>query len=744
MKTFIIKLTLFILIGSHTFLTAQIQELNGYILDNKNNPLEAVNISIANTTGTTTDSTGFFRLSLKPGNYTLFISSMGYKNVFFPVSITPNRKAPVQIKMYPSILEQKDAIIIYGDYTLDPLDANRDKWLNSTDDILKRFAGVEMMQRANFATEPTIRGSSAGQIGVTIDGMKIFHACVDRMDPVSAYVEVENLESLELSKGSFDLSNQQTIGGSLNFVTQKANYKSPFYINMESGFESVSRLKRMRGKLNFSSGLWALRVSASLKKSSDYYAGDGRQIYNSGYSKNNYALNLSRKIGETSSLKFNYIGDNAWDIGYPALIMDATKTKSHIASIDFNKTDISKHWNSLSTKIYYTRVEHWMDDYARSEEEIKKREIMPNMYMPMFGKSETMGLILKSTLMISDNQILKLTTDYYRLAAFADMKMYALDNAIAPAYLVNIPRIYTNNYALTADHQWFLSQNTRLRTNFRLDYSTRTLDDEFGKRLLNAYWNKSNLDKNYFIGGISANIERILDAYNTFNLKLASSQRLPTHMENYGYLLFNVLDGYFYTGSPNLQPEHSLQIETDWKFNSSKFNSKTSIYFSRINNYINGKLLDDEFKVYANFDHVYISGIENSFAIKLNRRLNLNNTFSYTFGYNPVLDEHLPYIPPFSGNFSLSWQADNYWLEAATRYAASQNNIAQKTTREDVTPGFVLFNIRSRIKFFTNWELKLGIENILDKKYHDHLSINNLPGRGRNIYAGISFNYSDL
>ncbi len=71
--------------------------------------------------------------------------------------------------------------------------------LSSSDELIGRLGGVNMIRRGNYAYEPVIRGLSGGQINVTIDGMKMLGACTDKMDPVSSYVEPQNLESISIS-----------------------------------------------------------------------------------------------------------------------------------------------------------------------------------------------------------------------------------------------------------------------------------------------------------------------------------------------------------------------------------------------------------------------------------------------------------------------------------------------------------------------------------------------------------------
>jgi len=530
------------------------------------------------------------------------------------------------------------------------------------------------------------------------------------------------------------------VGGSFNFVTEKADYGKPFTVQSEAGYESVSSLQRIRFKTNYSKNGWALRLSGSLKKSDDYYAGGHYPIDNSGYQKNNYSLSLGRKISDRQDIKIYYIGDNAWDIGYPALIMDARKTQSHILNVQYTVQDITPLWNRFSLKVYFNTVHHWMDDYDRSKEEISNREVMPGMYMPMYGETAAGGFISSFTF-VREKHILTALLEYYHMSAFADMDMYAFDPDISPAYLINIADARTDNFAVTLKHNWLLSPKTTLRTDLRFDYSRRDLFNEYGKRPLQSLYPNTDMRKNYIGLGISLNLERALDNHSTVLLKLAQSQRLPSHMENYGYMLYNVLDGYFYYGNPTLKPERSLQAEGGFRWQASGFNGQISAFVSKVDDYISGYLMEDEFKKYDNFSHVYLAGAEGSLAWSLSETLAFFGSLSYTYGQNTAFDEPLPYIPPLAGSAKLQYAFRYYWFEAEGRFAADQTRIAHKTTREDYTPGFFIFNLRAQIALGEHWKIKLGVENAFDRYYYEHLSIANLPGRGRNLYFGVNYSF---
>ena len=44
-----------------------------------------------------------------------------------------------------------------------------------------------MVKRGSYAWEPLINGMATERTVITIDGMRIFGACTDKMDPITSY-----------------------------------------------------------------------------------------------------------------------------------------------------------------------------------------------------------------------------------------------------------------------------------------------------------------------------------------------------------------------------------------------------------------------------------------------------------------------------------------------------------------------------------------------------------------------------
>lgn len=59
-----------------------------------------------------------------------------------------------------------------------------------------------------------------GPVALTLDGVPVAGACIDRMDPASSYVEPENLARIDVRRGGASLDGAMQNAGSLDLVTE--------------------------------------------------------------------------------------------------------------------------------------------------------------------------------------------------------------------------------------------------------------------------------------------------------------------------------------------------------------------------------------------------------------------------------------------------------------------------------------------------------------------------------------------
>ena len=93
--------------------------------------------------------------------------------------------------------------------------------MSSSDEVMEKLTGIWTIKRGNYALEPVMRGLSAGQINVTIDGMRMLGACTDKMDPITSYIEPNNLKELHANPGATGFESGSTVGGSVDMQIKK-------------------------------------------------------------------------------------------------------------------------------------------------------------------------------------------------------------------------------------------------------------------------------------------------------------------------------------------------------------------------------------------------------------------------------------------------------------------------------------------------------------------------------------------
>ncbi len=719
------------------------QESTGYVrgkIEDKKtrNAIPFVNVKVLSAKwGCVGSADGTFFLELPRGDFQLRFSAIGYEAELRSIHLSESDTVVLTVLMEAKDIVIGEEVVIASRSLPERRITSYDRNLTTIDDVTSKVEGVSLTRRANFASEPSIRGMGPGRIGMMVDGMKVFSACVDHMDPVSAYVETENLKKLEISKGGFDQELSQNIGGTVNMVTEKPDFEKRFAAESEAGYEAVSRLGRVRSMINIAGEDLAVRGTFSYRRSGDYRMGGNDRVRGSGFNKNNYKLDATQKWGDQYRLNLSYIGDNAWDIGYPTMLMDARKTHSHIGSIEFIWEKVTPILHSLSSKIYVNRIEHWMDDYDR---DVASREIMKDMYMPMFGKTTTAG-IMEQALFLRSGQALRLTAEYYHLDAFADMRMESILPGVSPMYVVNIGQVGLNNLSLAAAYDRSLFEDLTVKLQARMDYSNRDIHDPSAKRVMYGMWQDQPLRRTYFTSGISLTAEYRIGTHVELSALIGRSERMPTHLENYGFYLYNIQDGHFYIGNPRLRPERSHQIEGRFLYHDEKLQFRTQWYHTRIYKYIMGLPKDDNLRTYGHVSMATIIGMESHAVIILSPVWTFSASAAYAHGDNEELNEPLPMMPAFETKAALIFEKNRLSFGVEHRRVAAQRRIARIAEPENRTKGFGLWHVRTAVEINEHLEWKFGVENIFDKLYHEHQSVGDLPGRGRNVYTSLVLSY---
>ncbi len=681
------------------------------------------------------DSVGSFELFLPPASYRLHCIAPGYHPLARTIDLRRESTKLIILELRPSLNFTSDELLVVGQRADDERESGQA--VASIDELMAGSAALRLIRRANFAAEASLRGYRAGAVAVTIDGMQIAAACVDHMDPITSYVEPNNLERLEVKRNAGDADNAASVGGGINLVTQGASFDQPLRLTAAAGLASAAGARDLQTSIGYGAGPLALRGSFASRAAGDYRTGDGMTVKNSAYDKYNVKLDAAYRIAPNTTLRAMLLGDVAYDIGYPALLMDTREAQALMSSASCEWRPDIEILRSLKTKLYFNRIRHWMDDDDRSREEIRTRAAMPGMTMPMFGSTQTIGLIEQASLIVSDIA-LDLKAEYHQLQAFADMRMLPLDENIADMYLINIADMHADNYALAADLRMPLSKTLLLRTNARAELSARRLQHADGRLTLEASADVKAGPRSMSALRGSAALSWLPTDHQSLTATLAFAQGLPTQLEQYGFFLYNVSDGWFYVGNPELDKERAWQAEIAYSLEDERYALKSNLFIHHLQDIISAVQLNDQFRSYANAGEALKYGIELEAQLKIDEVWELRSGFAYLFAHNTSIDDPLPFTPQPEAKLALRFRGETYWLDFSSRLLADQNRVATVQFEEEASKGTVLFGFQARYQINDHLALNGGIENIFDRLYREHLNIGGLLNQGRNAFLRLA------
>ena len=612
------------------------------------------------------------------------------------------------------------------------------KPLSSIDEYLEKSNKVTMIKRGNYAWEASINNMLSERLSITIDGMQIFGACTDKMDPTTSYVDVSNLSEVAITSGQQGAENGSTIGGGIDMKLQKSGFdKETFIVGVDLGYETNSNLRVASSEINFSNSKIFTNVDGIYRKSDNYFAGGDEEVLYSQFEKYNLSGVVGVKTGKNGALIGTVIYDKATNVGYPALPMDVSLAEALIASVNYVQDSISKTIQKWDTKLYYNTITHIMDDTKRPDVPI---------HMDMPGWSDTYGFYSKMYAQKAKHRMLFNLNGYYN-RSLAEMTMYPNDPNENSMFMLTWPDVRTLYTGIYGEDRFSIGSNKELKFTARFGVQNATIGDEFGLNSLRIFYHDLEDSKTRFTYNLASQYD--MSIKNTKLLfSLGYGERAPSVSEGYGFFLYNSFDNYDYIGNPYLNNEKALEFNTiiNQSFNKFKVGVEASYFY--ISDYIIGITdpdLDqmtigaDGVRVYTALDHANIINTSVNASYKPFTSWTLTGMLSYNIGKDNK-GNNLPLISPFSYRAALHFKKNLFDAEVNLNGASKQINFSSYYG-ENETDAYAIVNLNASYKFYfgnQNLYLKAGIENVFDTYYSTYSDWNNIPRMGCNFFVNIS------
>ena len=609
----------------------------------------------------------------------------------------------------------------------------------SVDEFLASSDQISFIKRGAYAWEPLLNNMSSERSTITIDGMHVFGACTDKMDPITSYVESNNLSKIDIKSGQEGSMHGATVAGSIDLKRKSTpfNLSKKWNGAYQTGFELNNKQFFNLANAAYSSEKFVVDGSLAYRKAENYSDGNSDDVAHSQFTKFNASLGLAYKTSELSSVKVEAIYDEAKDVGYPALPMDLWLSRALITSATYKQVFEDGLFRTLDTKIYFNAIEHYMDDTTRPENLV---------HMDMPGWSTTYGLLSKTN--IKKNRFSsEIQLNAYTNLSTAEMRMYPQNRSERTMFAYSWPGVTTTFAGLSINNAWEMSEKSQLN---------------FGGSLGINYNHSEYVEFNWiFHPGTPQEKTRILPSLhagyqlniNDFNFSVGGGygHRAPSVSEGYGYYIYNSFDRYDYIGNPDLDNEISYEVNASAGFSNHKLSIQANVNYFYIENYIIGRILSLGSPM--NYQSIGVKGYTSlDYATLFNFSLNTSYTILNDLHWKGLLtyargkdenENNLPFIRPLSYQSSLHYKYNKFNFQTSINGDLEQINYSPEYG-EDETPSYTIWNLSADYTFRIaayRTVVQVGAENLLNEYYSTYADWGNIPRMGRNIFTSLKFNF---
>jgi len=596
-----------------------------------------------------------------------------------------------------------------------------------------------------------LRGLSGDRVRIAVDGMSITPACPNHMDPPMHYAAPASVDSLTIMAGITPVSHGgDSIGGTvlvepapLRFAT---NDHPLWFGQAGANFRSSNDGYGFNGEV----GTANRRVSAVYQGSwqtADDLRFPGGRVSDTGFDTQQHGVRSGFRT-EAGLWSVDAGLTRTRDAGTPALPMDMIEDDSYRLGLRHTGNHA---FGGLEGRLYYHSIDHLMDNYS---------------LRPLAA-----GALRMQSPAVSDdwggNLDLSLPRDGHTVRIGSGFHLNQFD-----AYQQNVTtgaQQDTLNDALRARIGTYLELESNgsgrwtTRVGIRNDtvWSDASNIDRFFPPTAadRAAFNAQDHDFTDVNWDVTAAVRLTANDHSDYELAFARKNRAPSLLERYLWTPLSAsagqADGRTYLGNLDLDSETSHQFAATADWHGDRWQFKLTPFYNFVGDYIQGtptaRIVNGQPVLqFQNVDRADLYGVDSAARLDLSTQFTLRGTLSYVRGINRDNDDNLYRIAPLHGTVALDhhWRSWQGTLELA--WADAQDEVAA-FNGEQSTSGYALLNLRAGYTFNERLTLAVGLENLFNKLYAEHLSgINRvvgsdvpvgerIPSAGR--FVSITLNY---
>lgn len=666
---------------------------------------------------------------------------------------------------------QADEVVVTASaFAEDPLDlpysvvSLNELWLRTRartlSESLMRTPGVMVQKTALGQSSPFLRGFTGFRTQLLVDGVRLNHAAM-REGPNQYWSTVDHLSvsEVELVRGpSSVLYGSDAIGGTVNAITRKARVGEPgFHLGGTSftRYSSAEDSWTQRAEVVMSQGAdWGLLGGVTLTHFNDLEAGSGT-LPETSYSQYAGDLRFDRYLG----------GRFVWTTAAQTMRqVDVPRTHKTVFAVPYAGSSVGSELRrdqDQTRDLIYSRLKWERGKGAFDEGEVTlsyQRHYEDRDRLRSGALRDLQGFELRDLGLTARFQSVETTTGTWSFGA--EIHHQTADsfrhNFVSGAFTgsaiqgsVGDDSTY-DSLAAYVQTEIMMSEDWSLIPGLRA--SLFSLESDRVESLAPVGPAILRLDEDWSdVSGSLRGVWYLTDDTTLFG-GLSQGFRAP----NLSDLTSLNDDSGFETPSPDLEPEHFLQLEVGTKGSTRRWSWQASAYQTWIDDMIvrspTGTFIGGTPEVAkSNIGDGWIQGIELDFTYMLDRNWSLFLNGGWQQGEvdqlvlpgSSVSREPASRMAPLQGSTGARWQSDDrrWWTEAYVWSVDNQNELSLKDATDlsrippGGTPGFTIFGVSGGVAISEDVTWTLSLDNLGDKDYRVHGS--GLNGPGFNVVSTI-------
>ncbi|MDX4025530.1 TonB-dependent receptor [Aliarcobacter skirrowii] len=575
--------------------------------------------------------------------------------------------------------------------------------------LMKNSANISIVRRNGIANDIILRGQKKDNINILIDGAKIYGACPNRMDPPTSHVVTNNIKSVKIIEGPYDVENFGTLSGLVKVETKDPKEGFHGELNLNAGSFNY---KKASATIEGGNDKVKALISASTEKSDPYKDGNGDNFLEQqrkrgvplgnqykdsdidAFEKKTVFSKLQFNLTDNQDLKVSYSANRSDGILYPAGPMDADWDDSDIYTLGYTIRDLGAFSKQLDLDYYYSKVDHPMST--------KERNGGQTTYNTNHLKTSIWGTTVKNSLEVADSLVtVGLDTSVRNWRG----SMY--QTTVATGAVTSMPynnRMYdtdTTNKAIFTKFEKTIG-NLDIEAGLRYDYTDiktqrPNVDDKKYIGINGYLFTAYNFDEQSKVFAGIGKSSRVPDARELYQLGMGASETAAITASK---------------SNPNLDQTKNYEVDLGFEKTIGNFNIKPKIFYSELKDYIynSSKFENIDAKIY---------GADVSGYYYFTDNLSLDFALAYLKGEKDgnYTDKDLAEIPPLKANFALNYEYKKAKFKAEV-IAVDRWDSYDSSAKEQEIAGYALMNLKYSQELFKNFELTLGVDNLFDKVYN--------------------------